>query len=79
MVAQGYKLLEVFDPGGGSIKTSGVKVYSVVMVLSSAGLHVPVIPFKDVVGKGANGSPVQIASIGAKFGVTIGFTTIVSV
>ena len=57
----------------------GVNVYSVVMVLFRAGLHVPVIPFKDVVGKGANESPAQIGSIRAKFGVTIGFTTIVSV
>ena len=54
-------------------------MYAVVLVLSSAGLHVPVIPFKDVVGKGANESPAQIGSIRAKFGVTIGFTTIVSV
>jgi hypothetical protein len=57
----------------------GVNVYSVVMVLFRAGLHVPVIPFKDVVGKGANVSPIQMSSIGAKSGVTIGFTTMVSV
>ena len=49
------------------------------MVLSSAGLQLPVIPFNDLVGKGANGSPAQIASIGVKSGVTIGFTTMVSV
>jgi hypothetical protein len=56
-----------------------VNVYSVVIILFSGGLHVPVMPFKDVVGKGSKGSPAQIASIGAKSGVTIGFTTIVSV
>ena len=57
----------------------GVNVYSVVLVLSSAGLHVPVMPFEDLVGKGANVSPIQMSSIGAKSGVTIGFTTMVSV
>jgi hypothetical protein len=48
----------------------GVNVYSVVIMLFSTGLHVPVIPFVDVVGKGANRSPAQIAFIGAKSGVT---------
>jgi hypothetical protein len=49
------------------------------MVLSNAGLHVPVIPFKDVVGKGANESPTQIGFMESNIGVTLEFTTIVSV
>ncbi len=32
----------------------GVKVYSVVVVLSNAGAHVPVIPLVDVIGKALN-------------------------
>jgi phosphate starvation-inducible membrane PsiE len=35
----------------------GVKVYVVVAWLFNAGFHVPVIPFKDEMGKTANTSP----------------------
>jgi hypothetical protein len=35
----------------------GVKVYVVVAWLFKAGLHVPVIPFKDEMGKVARTSP----------------------
>ena len=42
--------------------TLGVNVYSVVTVLSRAGLHVPVIPLVEVVGKAANESPEQIGA-----------------
>ena len=49
------------------------------MVLSNAGDQVPVIPFEEVVGKGAKVPPLQIEATAAKFGVTIGFTEIVNV
>ena len=39
--------------------TVGVKVYSVVWVLSIAGLQVPVIPLVEVVGKSAMVAPEQ--------------------
>ncbi len=35
-----------------------------------AGLHAPVIPLSDVVGKAAKASPEQIAAAGLKVGVT---------
>lgn len=57
----------------------GVKVYVVVAVLFSAGDHVPVIPFRDVVGNAANVPPEQIAATGAKAGVTFGVIVIVNV
>jgi hypothetical protein len=34
-----------------------------------AGLHEPVIPFKDVVGNAGNVAPAQMAAIGLKAGV----------
>jgi hypothetical protein len=37
------------------------------------------MPFNDVGGKGANESPAQIGFMESNIGVTIGFTTIVSV
>jgi len=46
------------------------------MVLSRAGLHVPVIPFNDVVGKGAKESPAQIGSTESKVGTIHSFITI---
>ena len=55
---------------------SGVKVYVVVVIVKSgvtllkAGDHVPVIPFKDVVGNGDKVVSVQTGVIGVKFGVT---------
>jgi hypothetical protein len=54
----------------------GVNVYVVVAVVFTAGDQVPVIPSIDVVGK-IKLAPSQIAAIGLKVGVTIGFTTIV--
>ena len=50
---------------------SGVKVYSVVVVLSKAGAQVPIMPFSDVTGKVMAGAPLQIAAIGSKVGVTL--------
>tara|TARA_B110000967_G_scaffold171717_1_gene182329 strand:- start:241 stop:567 length:327 start_codon:yes stop_codon:yes gene_type:complete len=49
----------------------GVKRYKVVVVLSNAGLHTPVIPLLEVVGNADNVSPVQIATTGVNVGVTI--------
>jgi hypothetical protein len=57
---------------------AGVKVYVVVAVLLSAGLHVPVMPLIDVVGNAARTVPSQIACTGLNVGVTNGFTVIVS-
>ena len=37
------------------------------------------MPFKDVVGKGLNAAPEQIAAIGLNVGVTFGLTVIVNV
>jgi hypothetical protein len=48
----------------------GVNVYVVVVVLSSAGDHVPVIPLLDVVGNAANVAPEQIGATILKVGVT---------
>jgi hypothetical protein len=41
--------------------TFGVKAYAVVVELFNVGDHVPVIPFKEVVGK-ENASPLQIGA-----------------
>ena len=57
----------------------GVKVYVVVAVLLSAGVHVPVIPLFDVVGSAASGSPEQIGAYAVKVGVMFGLTVIVNV
>ena len=56
----------------------GVNVYVVVALLFIAGLHVPVTPLVDVVGK-VNEPPTQIDAIGAKVGVTLGLTVTVNV
>ena len=56
----------------------GVNVYVVVLLLFIAGAHVPETPFVDVVGK-LNVLPAQIGAIGAKVGVTLGFTVTVNV
>lgn len=48
-------------------------------VLFKAGAQVPVIPLVEVVGKGDNPAPEQIAETGVKRGVTFGFTLIVIV
>ena len=47
----------------------GVNVYVVVVVLSIAGDHVPIILFNEVVGN-ETVSPIQIGLIAAKLGVT---------
>jgi hypothetical protein len=57
----------------------GVKVYVVVVVLFSAGAHVPVMPFVDVVGKGERVAPEHMSATGVKVGVTTGLTFIVRV
>jgi len=51
----------------------------VVVVLSSTGAHVPVIPLLEVVGNGANTAPEQIAATGVNVGVMFGLTVIVKV
>jgi hypothetical protein len=56
---------------------SGVKVYVVVAVLFSAGLHVPVIPLLDVVGSADSVAPLHIAATGVKVGVMFGLTVMV--
>ena len=50
-----------------------------VAVLFKAGLHVPVILFKEVVGKALNISPAHIVATGLKVGVIPAFTVIVKV
>ena len=57
----------------------GVKVYVVVAVLFKAGDHVPVIPFREVVGNGESVAPEQIAGTAANVGVTFGITVIINV
>jgi len=51
----------------------------VVTVLSKAGHQVPVMPFVEVVGNGANATPEQIAEMELKVGVMFGVTVIVNV
>jgi len=51
----------------------------VVVVLSSAGAHVPVMPLLDVVGSGDNVAPEQIGATAVNVGVTFGLTVIVRV
>jgi hypothetical protein len=58
---------------------SGVKVYVVVAVLSSAGLQVPVMPLVDVVGRAESVAPEQMATTGLKVGTVLSPTVIVSV
>ncbi len=50
-------------------------------MLTLEGLHVPVIPFDDVVGKVGTASPLQIVAVVPKLnvGVTTGFTVTVKV
>ena len=58
---------------------TGVNVYVVVVVLLIAGVHVPLIPFVDVVGIAASASPEHIAATAANVGVINGLTVIVNV
>ena len=48
-------------------------------VLSSAGVHVPVIPLMEVVGNGANTAPEQMGVTALNAGVIFGLTVIVNV
>jgi hypothetical protein len=57
----------------------GVNVYVVVVVLSNAGLQVPLMPLVDVVGNAAKAAPEQIAATGVNVGVMFGLTVIVNV
>jgi hypothetical protein len=58
--------------------TVGVNVYvPLVVLLTVAGLQVPVIPLVDVLGKTGAVAPLQIAGMAANVGVTIGFTVMV--
>jgi len=51
----------------------------VVVVLSSTGVQVPVIPLLDVVGSAVSVAPEQIAATGVNTGVMFGLTVIVNV
>ena len=55
----------------------GVNVYVVVVVLSNAGLQVPVMPLFDVVGKALIVAPAHIAPTGVNSGLTMGLTVMV--
>ena len=57
----------------------GVKVYVVVVVLSIAGDHVPVIPLLEVVGRAPIVDPEQNGPTDVKVGVTFGSIVIVKV
>jgi hypothetical protein len=57
----------------------GVKVYEVVAKLFNTGDHVPVIPFKEVIGKALKVCPLQIGATPLNVGNTFGFTVIVNV
>jgi len=58
---------------------SGVKVYVVVVVLSSAGVQIPVMPLLEVVGNGVNAAPEQIGATALNVGVIFGLTVMVKV
>ena len=49
------------------------------MVLSKAGVHVPVIPLLEVVGNGAKVAPEHIGATAVNVGVMLELTVIVSV
>ena len=49
------------------------------VLLTVAGLQVPVIPLREVVDKTGAAAPEQIAATGSKVGVMIGLTVIVRV
>jgi len=51
----------------------------VVVVLSKAGVHVPVMPLLEVVGNGDKVAPEQIGAIAVNVGVMLELTVIVSV
>ena len=49
-----------------------------VAVLLNAGLHVPVMPFNDVVGNALNAAPEQIGATALNVGVVLLLTVIVN-
>ena len=51
----------------------------VVVVLSSAGAHVPVIPLVDVVGSAVRVAPEQIGATALNVGVMFGLTVMANV
>jgi hypothetical protein len=55
------------------VPVAGVKLYVVVVVLLTAGDHVPVILLLEVVGR-INDPPLQIGATCVNVGVTFGFT-----
>jgi hypothetical protein len=56
----------------------GVNVYvTLAVLLTVAGLQVPIIPLVDVVGKTGEVAPLHIGAIAVNVGVTIGFTVTV--
>jgi hypothetical protein len=57
----------------------GVNVYVVVAVLFRAGVQVPEMPFREVVGNGESEAPEQIAATGLNVGVILGLTVMVRV
>ena len=57
----------------------GVKVYVVVVVLSKAGLQVPVYPLFEVVGKAVKVPPEHIGATAVKVGVIFGLTVMLKV
>ena len=58
---------------------AGVKVYVVVVLLLSAGDHVPAILFRDVVGSGAKTVPAQMGATPLNAGVMLELTVMVNV
>jgi hypothetical protein len=51
----------------------------VAVLLTTAGVHVPVIPFVEVVGSVGATAPLQIGGTAVKAGSTLAFTVTVSV
>jgi hypothetical protein len=51
----------------------------VVVLLTVAGLHVPVIPLLEVTGNTGAGAPLHIGAIAVKVGTTFGLTVTVNV
>ena len=56
-----------------------MKLYVVVAVLLSAGVHVPVMPLFDVVGNAAIVAPEHIGATAVNDGVTLVLTVMVNV
>ena len=58
---------------------TGVNVYVVVAVLSSAGAQLPVMPLLEVVGSAVSVAPEQMGATAVKVGVIFGLTVMVNV